>query len=368
MLRPIPPGWPRRAALAAAYALGLLMFFEASARLALSVDVFFARAVGEDDASWRLRWVRRQKGATRIYYTFDVHHPSRGWALKPGLREEAVFRGKALSSNSRGLRGSREFALEKPAGVTRILAFGDSFTFGEDVGDEEAWPRRLEAKLPGVEVLNFGVHGYGHDQMLLYLQEEGLRYHPDVVLLGFLSDDMERNLLAFRDYAKPRYVLEGGRLRLTHVPVPPPEQMLAGEPWRPKSGDLLSMLWGRARAVSGARDRETRQLTLALLDAMVETIHAAGARPAFAYLPVYGEITRTDMAMTSRERFFFSYCRQRGVQSLYLQRFFLARQKRGATLKAYGHWGAEEHDTAAEGMAAYLLEKGLVPSSPARPQ
>ena len=39
----------------------------------------------------------------------------------------------------------------------------------------------------------------------------------------------------------------------------------------------------------------------------------AGARPVFAYLPVYGEIPRTDEGMTSRERAFFAYCKDRGI-------------------------------------------------------
>jgi hypothetical protein len=69
----------------------------------------------------------------------------------------------------------------------------------------------------GTEVLNLGVHGYGHDQMLLYLREEGLRYRPDVVLLGFVQIDMPRNQLSFRDYAKPRF---GVRRRLSRRNVP----------------------------------------------------------------------------------------------------------------------------------------------------
>ncbi len=351
---------PRRILSLVLYVVGVLLFFELTARAVLTSDAFFARAAGEDDASWRLRWARRQRGETRIYYSFDVHHPTRGWALRPGLRGVEVFRGKTLSSNSRGLRGVEERAYDKPPGVTRILAFGDSFTFGEDVSDDEAWPHRLEELLPGSEVLNFGVHGYGHDQMLLALEEEGVKYHPDVVLVGFLSDDMERNLLSFRDYAKPRFVLAGGRLALTGAPVPRPEDALAREVWRSKFLDLWTMLWGRYEARSGRREAEARRLTVAILDEIAARTRAAGATPAYAYLPVHGEITKPDMAMTARERFFFSYCRERGIQSMYLQRFFLDKAKRGVELKTYGHWGPEEHRTAAEGIRAYLVEKGMV--------
>ncbi len=354
------PG-PRKIFVGILYGLAVFTFFEAAARVALGNEAFFKRVAGEDDASWRLRFARRQRGETRIYYSFDLHHPTRGWTLRPGLSGVDVFRGKKLSSNSRGLRGARERAYEKPPGVVRILAFGDSFTFGEDVSDDETWAHQLEELLPGSEVLNFGIHGYGHDQMLLYLLEEGVKYHPDVVILGFLSDDMERNLLSFRDYAKPRFVLQGERLAgVVGPPIPLPDDMLAREPWRSKFVDLFTMLGAKVRARSGRRDAEIKRVTVAILDQMALTIRAAGAVPAFAYLPVYGEISKPDATMTSRERFFFSYCRQRGIQSMYLQRFFLDRQKSGVDLKTYGHWGPEEHRTAAEGVRAYLVEKGLV--------
>jgi hypothetical protein len=239
------------------------------------------------------------------------------------------------------------------------VVLGDSFTFGEDVGDEETYSARLEALMPGAEVINLGVHGYGHDQMLVYLREEGIRYRPDVVLLGFLTGDMERNVLAFRDYAKPRFVLEDGALVLRDSPVPPPDALAAAEKWRSKLGDLLHMLWLRYRWKTGAVSAETRDVTLAILDEMKTVIEAAGARPAFAYLPAYGEIDRTDPGMTGPERFFFSYCRARGIQSLYLRPFFRKAMKEGAVLKTTGHWGPLEHRIAAEGNRASLVEKVL---------
>jgi hypothetical protein len=245
-----------------------------------------------------------------------------------------------------------------------VLVFGDSFTFGEDVSDDETYAHFLQQRLPGVEVLNFGVHGYGHDQMLLYLQEEGLKYHPDVVVLGFLYDDMDRNLLGFRDYAKPRFELRDGRLELRNVPVPSPDEMLRREVFRSKFLDLWTILRGRWERLAGTPEERMEELTRAILDEMARVIRAAGAQPAYAYLPVWGELTKRDMAMTRRERFFFNYCRERGIQSMYLRRFFLSKLHAGAKFQVYGHWGAEEHRTAAEGIAAYLLEKGLLATAP----
>ena len=350
----------RRGLAWALYAVALAIAFEGASHLALSNEAFLRRVGANDDPSWRLRWIAAHGAAGGLQYEIDEWHPTRGWALLANLRDVPVAGGKVLNSNSKGVRGRREHGDAKAPGTTRILVLGDSFTFGEDVGDDETYSDQLERLLPGTEVINLGVHGYGHDQMLIYLREEGVRYRPDIVILGFLTGDMERNVLSFRDYAKPRFVLDGGTLALRNSPVPPPAEMAAAEKWRSKFGDLLTMLWLRYRWKSGAISEETRQLTLAILDEMKAAIEAAGARPAFAYLPAYGEIDRTDPGMTGEERFFFSYCRRRGIQSMYLRPYFLQKMKEGKALKTYGHWGPLEHRIAAEGIRAYLVDKKLV--------
>ena len=114
----------RQALLLALYGFAVLAFFEISARAALAYKPFFRRVAGDDDASNRLRWIRR-KDRAKLYYRFDVHHPTRGWALQPGLRSLLVFQDKRLSSNSRGVRGRTEYGSVKPAGRARILVFGE---------------------------------------------------------------------------------------------------------------------------------------------------------------------------------------------------------------------------------------------------
>ena len=98
--------------------------------------------------------------------------------------------------NSLGLR-DREFELSKPSGTFRIGVFGDSFTFGEGVQNEEAYPKVLEKILKrdtlliksqtNVEVINFGLGKTGTSQQLALYQKEGTKYELDCVILGFLS-------------------------------------------------------------------------------------------------------------------------------------------------------------------------------------
>jgi hypothetical protein len=96
-----------------------------------------------------------------------------------------------FSTNSRGLR-DREHALERPDGVRRIVAVGDSYTWGFGVDDDEVFTERIESMLDGVEVINLGVIAYQLWQEILYFQREGLLYDPDVLLVALCMNDIYR--------------------------------------------------------------------------------------------------------------------------------------------------------------------------------
>ena len=76
---------------------------EASARFLLSKDTISERVRKTSDAAWRLDWVDRHRDGVEVYYSFDVYHPSRGWALKPNLRDADPYGPDSLNSNSAGM-------------------------------------------------------------------------------------------------------------------------------------------------------------------------------------------------------------------------------------------------------------------------
>lgn len=112
-----------------------------------------------------------------------------------GYSETADFR-MHVSINSRGLR-DREFDYQKPRNTIRIGVFGDSFTFGEGVQNNESYPKILEellrndeklrANSSNIEVINFGIGKTGTSHQYAFYQTEGRKYHLDFVILGFLS-------------------------------------------------------------------------------------------------------------------------------------------------------------------------------------
>lgn len=336
------------------YCALLAVFLEGVARLALSNHWLFEKIADYDDASNRLRWVKRHSAGIEIYYTFDVFSPDRGWMSRPGLRNAAVFGDKVLNTNSRGFRGTREYTDELPPDTPRIVVLGDSFTFGDEVSDDETYPAQLQTLLSGAEVINMGVHGYGHDQMFLLFEQEGARLRPDIVILGFVYADMWRNDNAFRDYAKPRFMLDGERLVVTNVPVPPPEEFLEKELLRSKFLDLVMIMTARLRSRLGIEERRAYSLTTRILDGLRNAIVNAGAVPVFVYLPVGREIVDL-RPLTDGERYLASFCADRPeARCLSVREAFRTRASAAERRHIRGHWPPALHRIAAEVIAEDL--------------
>jgi lysophospholipase L1-like esterase len=98
-------------------------------------------------------------------------------------------------TNSRGYR-DRERSLARVQGVRRLLAQGDSFTWGAGIEFDDTWAARLERHLPARrhepwEVVNLALSGMNTVDEASQLVEEGLAYAPDVLVLGFVLNDSE---------------------------------------------------------------------------------------------------------------------------------------------------------------------------------
>ena len=73
----------------------------------------------------------------------------------------------------RGYDNGETQARVPPPGSLRIAAFGDSFTHGDEVPNEDTWQEILMRAHPDVEAMNFGVGAYGLDQAFLHYQRDG---------------------------------------------------------------------------------------------------------------------------------------------------------------------------------------------------
>lgn len=353
------------------YALALVGFMECGARILFSFDRLSQWPVCEDDLSWRRFWVsRHRRDNADVFFTFDRYDPTKGWISKANVRNLALpwIAGGVLNTNAQGFRSAVDFSAAKSAGTKRILVLGDSFTFSEVVRDDETYPHYLQVLLPRTEVFNLGVHGYGHDQMLILFREFGPSLKPDIVILGYITYDKTRNLLAFRDYAKPKFVMAGDDLALTNSPVPRPEEILRWDWLRPRLYDVWSLVACQVDTLVGRQESREGRVTRRILDELVAEIVATGAVPVFAYIPGPLEVGQNITEKDPNAEWFADFCRANGtVRCTFLFTPFRAAKNSGMSLAAkLGHWGALGNSLIAEGMRDFLVAEGLVTANGSR--
>lgn len=120
-------------------------------------------------------------------------HPTRGWSHRP-LATGDYF-GMPTRINSLGLRGE-EFPITKPEGEFRVLFVGDSITLGLGLAEDHTFVRLIHPLLAkalpdyAVRTVNAGCTGYTTWQEADYLENEGLKLSPDLVVLNFCLNDL----------------------------------------------------------------------------------------------------------------------------------------------------------------------------------
>ena len=121
--------------------------------------------------------------------------------------------------NGQGFRDTREFSYDRPDGELRVLVLGDSFTVGYESAQDATYSAVLERYLDGrglpSEVINAGMSGSSTAEALVLLEQEGVKYAPDVVVLGYYGNDLDDNLKA------DLYRLEDGELVLNRTEYVP---------------------------------------------------------------------------------------------------------------------------------------------------
>jgi lysophospholipase L1-like esterase len=114
------------------------------------------------------------------------HHPTRWYTLLPN--QEGYTYGAPFRVDDNGIRRSGN---DGQRGSSRkVVALGDSFTFGLGVADDQTWPARLEQKLRGSHsVINAGTIGYGAFQIGDLVREKKLLDEANVVVYALYWND-----------------------------------------------------------------------------------------------------------------------------------------------------------------------------------
>jgi hypothetical protein len=149
---------------------------------------------------WELR-----RDLLRSAYPAEFHKQL-GWIPKRGATGKENVWGTEVTILRDGIRANSKRTISSPKERSDlILAIGDSFTFGDQVSDNETWPAILE-DLTGIRTLNGGVFGYGLDQSYLRMKSLAKQYHPTHIVLSLIPDDISRCELSERtSVAKPYF-------------------------------------------------------------------------------------------------------------------------------------------------------------------
>jgi lysophospholipase L1-like esterase len=98
---------------------------------------------------------------------------------------ETLTGGHSITYNEYGLRDV-EFPREKLTGETRILALGNSTTFGSGVALDETYAKQLQTRLGGnTFVINGGGQGSSMPEITAFMERDGWAMRPDRILFGF---------------------------------------------------------------------------------------------------------------------------------------------------------------------------------------
>jgi lysophospholipase L1-like esterase len=121
------------------------------------------------------------------------HEPDLFYELKPNLHGH--FCGGSITTNALGMRMPNEPALDKPDGVLRVVALGDSYLFAQRMDDGQGFlevlrSRARESGKP-IEFLNFGVPGYNTWMEGVVLGKRARYFAPDVILVSVTGNDWD---------------------------------------------------------------------------------------------------------------------------------------------------------------------------------
>ena len=171
------------------------------------------------------------EGLIKTHRQIFCHNEDIGHLFVPNINARIIHEtgGYYVKTNSLGFRSNIEFK-EKKDNKKRILFFGDSNTAADGVSNNERFSD-LVGKHFESEVYNFALPGSGTDQQYLIWKKYAQKIEADLIVIGVLVENIERNKVAFRETLhpytkkrlltpKPYFEINKEKLELKNTPVP----------------------------------------------------------------------------------------------------------------------------------------------------
>lgn len=212
-----------------------------------------------DDDYWKLRHKLGDK-----YKPPEHPHPLLGWV--------GNFDSESYNHNDD----------EGIACRTPVLLYGDSFA---QCATEICFQHLLngdEEFAKNYYLLNYGVSGYGVDQIKLLYDRSKILYKNSIVIISLLTEDLDRSILSFRAGQKPFYTLKNNSLVLNGVPInPDTEQFLKDNPitirsylWRYISSNrIMPDCLKKYLRGDDEKSEKKKLINKAIIQSMIDDLH-----------------------------------------------------------------------------------------------
>ena len=190
--------------------------------------------------------------------------PYCGTKLQPHFSGLFTKEGRVNVTTTSDGRRDREYAFTKDPNTFRIAILGDSYAEALQVELEETFWSVLQVELQAceplagkkIEVINFGVSGFGTAQELQMLEHYVWAYQPDLVLVAFLTgNDISDNSASLSvNPVRPFYDLVENELKLDNSFQQHPTYVAASSPW----GKLKTRMTNQFRSLQLLREISTQ--------------------------------------------------------------------------------------------------------------
>lgn len=343
----------------------------------------------------RLAWPGRADAMNLAAFTRTSTRPGQMTELIPGARNDH-FVGGPVRINEHGRRGPSA-PLEKPRDTVRILAVGDSVTFGYGVREEATYHQLIASRWTAgggrrFEAINAGLTSAGLPYVLHTVRAECSVLDPDLILVGLVVNDFgvyPPEVLEERPLARSRTEADPGRWRLLgplhrSTVVTMSLHLAKSLLYRTRLLDLSDSPGYHFPALadpSPALD-EVWESSLSVMDATVEAARECGSPIAFTLFPLEIQLSASALRRYTEDlgfplgegviardpqRRLAEWAADRGVSFIDLAPAFLGPDPSALYLRGGYvtvdpvHPSEEGHRVAADQLVAHLEEMDLFP-------
>jgi hypothetical protein len=280
---------------------------------------------------------------------FSAYDADLGWAPKKnfmGIHEKDGF-AVPVHQNQFGLRASKNLLMKNPAAKRRIIVLGDSYVWGYGVGDIDIFTA-LDLSHYGVELINFGVSGYGTDQEYLLYKKMGKDFEVNEVTLVITPyNDFMNNIEGKQyGYKKPYFKIANDQLQLISEHVQPyplknirswlNENLFAFNYINSLVRNFKQSLESRKKGASAPKqavlnsgsvtdpDRYSIELTIRIVDDLRNLVESQGRKFSVVFIPYKVHINKNINRNHPMVPLFADKLHEKGIE--YLEPFFIFSQ------------------------------------------